>query len=146
MTIMVFFLEKLPYRLHLTFVVSDPTVSFSILQREACLNSCVKQIEFTPRKLQAYPSTTEINGIPITYTSKKCCLPHDYPCVGSDPIFKNFDLDLKNGGWATKLGIRRIFVSPLSKLMRQNKSGLALKPIPAPPVEQAAQPIECEFH
>jgi hypothetical protein len=55
--------------------------------------------------------------------------PNDYRYVGSDPISKNFDLDLKNGGWTTKLGIRRIFVSPLSKLMRQNKSGLALKPI-----------------
>lgn len=48
---------------------------------------------------------------------------------------KNFDLDQKNGGWTTKLGIRRIFVSPLSKLMRQNKSGLALKPIPVSSVE-----------
>ena len=48
---------------------------------------------------------------------------------------KIFDLGLKNGGWTTKLGIRRNFVSPLSKLMRQNKSGLVLKPIPVPSVE-----------
>jgi hypothetical protein len=62
--------RKIPYRLHLAFVVCDPAVSFQILQREACLNSCVKQTEITRRKRQPYPSTTEINGIPITYKSK----------------------------------------------------------------------------
>jgi len=70
-----------------------------------------------------------------TRKHKKYYIPLDYLQLGCDPIFENFDLDLKKGGWTTKLGIRRIFVSPLSKLMRQNKSGLALKPIPVPSVE-----------
>jgi hypothetical protein len=128
--------RKIPYQQLLAIVASDPIVSESIFQAEAFLNIRVKQIEFTSRKKQVYPSMTEINGIPFTHTGKKMPNsppPHDYPYVGSDPIFKIFDLDLKNGRWTTKLGIRRIFLSPLSKLMRQNRSGLALKLIPAPP-------------
>ena len=83
-----------------------------------------------------YSNHTHTHRHRHTHTStKNTTSPLDYLQLGCDPIFENFDLDLKNGGWTTKLGIRRIFVSPLSKLMRQNKSGLALKPIPVPSVE-----------
>ena len=50
---------------------------------ETCLTfCCVKRMRFTPRKREAYPSTMEMNGIPITHTHKKYYIPPWLPLVG----------------------------------------------------------------